>query len=158
MFLTLSPSHLRGHQLCYCFRTCNTADNGGRPRPRSAGNNWPLRGGKNTLWEGGIRGVGFVHSPLIPYEIRGSSNYGLIHVSDWFPTIVKGIAGGRVISPKPLDGVNQWKTISWVNFWNIVKRRWKLTPAPYPRYSCFTFHCLVDHVRKKKGMRSLLFN
>ncbi|XP_072174587.1 arylsulfatase B-like [Diadema setosum] len=88
-----------------------TTDNGGRPKPRSVGNNWPLRGGKSTLWEGGIRGVGFVHSPLIPYDMRGTVNRELIHVSDWFPTIVKGIAGGKLVTRKPLDGVNQWKTI-----------------------------------------------
>ncbi|XP_041480175.1 arylsulfatase B-like [Lytechinus variegatus] len=89
-----------------------TTDNGGRARPRSVGNNWPLRGGKSTLWEGGIRGVGFVHSPLIHWDLRGTVNRQLIHVSDWFPTIVKGIAGGKLVTNKPLDGVNQWKTIS----------------------------------------------
>ena len=35
------------------------SDNGGADK----GSNWPLRGGKNSVWEGGTRTPAFVHYP-----------------------------------------------------------------------------------------------
>ncbi|PVD33860.1 hypothetical protein C0Q70_05121 [Pomacea canaliculata] len=71
------------------------------------GNNWPLRGGKTTFWEGGTRGVAFVWSRNL-LERTGYTNHEMIHAVDWFPTILH-LAGLRPDSN--IDGVNQWEML-----------------------------------------------
>ncbi|XP_030830293.1 arylsulfatase B-like [Strongylocentrotus purpuratus] len=72
------------------------------------GSNWPLRGMKRSLWEGGIKSVGFIASPLLPKLVRGTVNNNLFHVTDWFPTLVRGVARGS-LKGTHLDGHNLWK-------------------------------------------------
>ncbi|XP_020906296.2 arylsulfatase B, partial [Exaiptasia diaphana] len=83
-----------------------TTDNGGRPI--YGGYNWPLRGMKLTLWEGGVRGVGFVHGSMIEKKPRKCNE--LLHVTDWFPTL-SAIAGFDEFDQN-IDGFNMWDTIS----------------------------------------------
>ena len=86
-----------------------TSDNGGWPIPGSTGSNYPLRGGKYTLFEGGIRVPAFVFSPLITNPRRVERN--LIHVTDWYPTLLM-LAGARDSEYNSLDGFNQWRLLS----------------------------------------------
>ena len=61
-----------------------STDNGGLPS--SGGFNWPLRGTKHTIWEGGARGAGFVYGNLL--ERRCARSAELLHVTDWYPTLI----------------------------------------------------------------------
>lgn len=83
-----------------------STDNGGQIY--AGGSNWPLRGWKGSLWEGGMRGVGLVYSKLLSKP--GQINTEMIHVTDWYPTIVH-LSGGSV-DDIPLDGYNVWETLS----------------------------------------------
>jgi arylsulfatase A-like enzyme len=62
------------------------SDNGGCAK--AGGRNYPLRGQKGSLFEGGTKVEAFVYSPLISEDLRGTTYGGLFHVSDWFPTIL----------------------------------------------------------------------
>lgn len=64
-----------------------SSDNGGIPYGdhASRGYNWPLRGGKLTLWEGGVRVPGFIWSSLLKKSPRISDQ--MMHLVDWLPTL-----------------------------------------------------------------------
>lgn len=71
--------------------------------------NWPLRGGKGSVWEGGTRAAAFVWSPLLAQRRRVS--HGLMHLTDWLPTFYS-IAGGDAAMLARLDGQNMWEHLS----------------------------------------------
>lgn len=85
-----------------------TTDNGATDH--MGGNNFPLRGNKQTFFEGGLRGVGFVNSPKIDRRNRGKTTDAFIHISDWYPTFV-GLAGGNT-DGQALYGNNVWNSIN----------------------------------------------
>ena len=60
---------------------------------RNQGCNYPLKGGKDSFWEGGVRAVGFVHSKLINKKARVST--AMIDATDWLPTFYH-LGGGDV--------------------------------------------------------------
>lgn len=50
----------------------------------AAGNNYPLRGGKQTDFEGGVRAVAFVNGGYLPRHRRGDKEEGIMHIADWY--------------------------------------------------------------------------
>jgi arylsulfatase A-like enzyme len=79
------------------------SDNGGAPGQGS--DNGPLRAGKGTTYEGGIRVPAAVRFPgRIP---AGGRVDQVMTVMDVFPTLVAA-AGGKPQGKKPLDGMNVW--------------------------------------------------
>lgn len=82
-----------------------SADNGGWVN--YGGNNYPLRGGKFSIFEGGTRAVAFVHGPM--FNKTGIKYDGLIHIVDWFPTLAE--AAGAEYDAHDQDGVSQWQSL-----------------------------------------------
>ncbi|XP_046368967.2 arylsulfatase B-like [Haliotis rufescens] len=80
-----------------------TTDNGGPTNV--VANNLPLRGSKNTLWEGGTKGTGFIYSKTL-LKKTGYLNTGMMHAVDWYPTLVE-LAGGANTDPN-MDGISQY--------------------------------------------------
>ena len=74
------------------------------------GNNFPLRGNKGSLLEGGVRGVGLVVSELIDKKYRNTTNHAWLHITDWYPTLVT-LAGGN-ITGQSLNGFDVWNSIA----------------------------------------------
>src|SRR5258706_178017 len=70
--------------------------------------NGPYRDGKGSLYEGSLRVVALASWPgKIPAAVISER----IHVTDMYPTLL-GIAGARAEQTKPVDGVDQWDTIT----------------------------------------------
>ncbi len=97
---SLEKAGIRDHTLII-FST----DNGG-PKP---GDNTPLRAWKGTIYEGGVRGCGFVNWPgRVP---AGAHVKEMMHTVDWYPTLVK-LAGGSLEQKTTLDGRDVWPMLT----------------------------------------------
>ncbi|KAG5890787.1 hypothetical protein JTB14_007181 [Gonioctena quinquepunctata] len=88
-----------------------SSDNGGPAAGfnLNAASNYPLRGVKNTLWEGGVRGAALIWSNRINQPQRVADQF--MHVSDWLPTLIEA-AGGDVGGLPQIDGISVWSAIS----------------------------------------------
>ena len=92
-----------------------SADNGGA---ECGGSNYPLKGAKGTMFEGGVRSLAFANGGALPDTMRGKTSEGFIHIADWYPTFCK-MAG---VDPSDsgtgkfsVDGLDVWPIISGEN-------------------------------------------
>jgi len=87
-----------------------TSDNGPwLTKGKDGGVAGPLRGGKGSCWEGGVREPTIAWWPgKIP---AGSSCDAMTSEMDILPTLV-GLAGGRVPSDRKIDGKDIWPVLS----------------------------------------------
>jgi arylsulfatase A-like enzyme len=112
-------------------------DYGGRHGPNPVlGDNRPLRGWKEDLYEGGVRVPAFVYWPdrLKPRMLQAAVSY-----LDWCPTLAN-LAGARVSDEWKLEGRNIWPLLSGQGpqppapmlYWNVgdsaavLQDNWKL--------------------------------
>ena len=84
-------------------------DNGGVLGP-GGGSNYPLRGAKVSLWEGGVRNHALLWGSMLPPAARGKVyTGGLIHHVDMHATLA-ALAG--VPAETSLDGLDVWPALS----------------------------------------------
>ncbi|HUR58777.1 MAG TPA: arylsulfatase [Opitutaceae bacterium] len=85
-----------------------SSDNGG-PGPNRVSLNTPLRAGKGTIYEGGLRVCAFANWPgHIP---AGTTNREPMHAVDWYPTLLK-LAGAPARQKFAPDGLDLWPTLT----------------------------------------------
>ena len=117
-------------------------------KTENSASNYPLRGTKGTLWEGGVRVPAFIWSPLLKNSGYLSDNY--IQVVDWIPTLLEAIDGSYAkTNQKSFDGTSVWKELNekkcrlknelllnidpiW-NMSSIIVNDWKLIQGTIPR-------------------------
>ncbi|MCX7009561.1 MAG: sulfatase-like hydrolase/transferase, partial [Kiritimatiellaeota bacterium] len=112
-----------------------TSDNGGLPGGKNPyvgkvpdspmlSSNLPLRGHKNTLYEGGVRVSAFVNWPgrLAPGQLAAP-----LHAADWMPTLTK-LAGWTPPADLKFDGLDIWPLLTGA----ITKPESRTIYIPHP--------------------------
>jgi arylsulfatase B len=95
-----------------------SADNGG-PITQAA-NNYPLRGGKHSNFDGGVRVAAFVSGGWLPPQRRGVNTSALIAIWDWYATFgaIAGLTTEQMFDKAaaaaglpPIDSIDQSATL-----------------------------------------------
>lgn len=119
-----------------------TADNGGSPW--FGGNNVPLRGSKGTPYEGGHKVPAIINdftkdqrylaSPrVLQHKIPGNNHrlyHGMMHVSDWFPTLLSYAGVSTTDYPTGMDGKDFSKVFREVPYVNPSQTYEKFYDSP----------------------------
>jgi arylsulfatase A-like enzyme len=85
-----------------------SSDNGGY-KPGTVTSNGPLRGGKGTLYEGGVQTCAF--ATWENHIKAGSAVKAMTHMVDWYPTLLT-LTGASLKQKSPLDGKNIWPCLT----------------------------------------------
>ena len=142
-----------------------SADNGGA---ECGGSNYPLKGAKGTMFEGGVRSLAFANGGTLPDAMRGKASEGFIHIADWYPTFCK-LAG---VDPSdsgpgkfPVDGLDVWPIISGENATSqheeiIIGYNFSLTLANGPIGAIIVgeYKLIVGKQEINPGCDSLMFS
>ena len=119
------------------------SDNGGPVylNGTSGANNHPLRGGKASNWEGGIRVNAFASGGALPLSVQGTRLKSLVTLWDLFATF--GAAAGLEPSAyevddsaaqqqlPPVDSISMWE--HWLNPATVLPPRTELAIGTAPR-------------------------
>ena len=96
-----------------------TSDNGG-PTTSTGPNNYPLRGSKESPWDGGTRVACMVSGGFIEPRLRGTVSHGFMSVADWYATLctLVGVDPSDVFDGHEVDSLDMWPLITQANTTN----------------------------------------
>jgi len=97
-----------------------SSDNGGDVDYEAS--NFPLRGTKGTLFEGGVKAIGIVNGGWLNDDLRGTQMNALMHSTDWFVTL-QTIAGTEPSVDYLLDSYDQTDNLKNGNSDDIYRPR-----------------------------------
>lgn len=108
-------------------------------------NNFPLRGGKYSNFEGGIRVNAFASGGFLPSKVRGTKLDEIVHVADWYGTFCS-LAGidfedkwAEASGLPAVDSLDMWPLLSGANLTSprqsflVTKDMYMLGPWKYVR-------------------------
>jgi arylsulfatase A-like enzyme len=126
-----------------------TSDNGAT----KDGSNLPLKGGKHSIYEGGVRLPTVIHWPR--EKLAGRTWEGLCGALDMFPTLL-AMAGGTMPSTRPLDGKNIWPALREGGASPVESCYWAWRNEDALRTAQWKLHRFFDHaelydIRKDAG-------
>ena len=97
-----------------------SSDNGGPLELAESGaNNAPLRGGKYSDFEGGVRVAAFASGGYLPASVRGTKNEGIVHIADVYATVA-GLAGVVDPTADPVAAAAGLPSIDSLDFWPLL--------------------------------------
>jgi arylsulfatase I/J len=101
-----------------------SSDNGGPVHSGGGANNYPLKGGKTSNWEGGIRVNALVSGGYLPENVRGTKSEDFVAISDWYATFC-ALAGVDPVDDAaleanlpPVDSFDLWPLLTRTNTTN----------------------------------------
>ena len=106
------------------------------------GSNTPYRGGKGTLFEGGVKGAAFIigGKNVLPLRLQNKALKfnKLMHVIDWLPTIINGIIGASDDDDNNYNYNDNQTDIDGINMWPYITQLENMTTdACGGDYKCF---------------------
>lgn len=125
------------------------SDNGGKVHEAP---NFPLRGGKGGVMEGGVRVVSFISGGAVPNAMRGRWLDGPMHTCDWFSTFstLAGVPGANEPGFMDPKSANSWsipdrvKKVDSLNMWPYLSGQVPQSPRK-------VIHLQYDPDKFKKG-------
>ena len=130
-----------------------SSDNGGSVW--FGGLNEPLRSGKHTLFEGGVRVPAFaVDLSGGKYLGRGGREFkGMVHISDWLPTFLSFARSSHLYQDIDMDGVDQSKALATGKRVRLETFSFLTDMNTQIKYNCYSF--IFHHSLQKNEQQSM---